>query len=258
MARAHRMKVLAGGMGKGMFFVSYSPSSSMSNYAYFTTTEPVTFEHFDGKGAMMDGASVLAYSWCQLTVWPGPAFVGLELFHAKMSGWGFSTPNISVDNGFTQIEYGDGLPLGFPDAALEFDIPPSPEHLDTRVKIAARDDSFVVILQGDVLFDFDKSVIKPEAEKPLTQAASAIRNALRRNARVLIDGFTDNVGTEPYNRDLSLKRAQAAAQWFTAHGYLPSSLMVPNGFGSLRPVAPNTDAAGRAKNRRVEIYIVNN
>jgi outer membrane protein OmpA-like peptidoglycan-associated protein len=252
------MNVLAGGMGKGMFFVSYSPSSSMSNYAYFTTPKPVNFEDFDGKGAMMDGASALVYAWCLLTVWPGPAFVGSELFNAKMSGWGFSTPNISVDNGITQIEYGNGLPVGFPDAALEFDIPPSADQLDPRVQITARDDSFVVILQGDVIFDFDKSDIKPQAYHPLTQAASAIRNALRRNSRVLIDGFTDNVGNEPYNKDLSLKRAQAAAQWFTAHGYLPSSLMVPNGFGSLRPVAPNTDTAGRAKNRRVEIYIVNN
>jgi outer membrane protein OmpA-like peptidoglycan-associated protein len=254
--RAQRLRVVGSGVGKG-FPVSYSPSSSMSNYAYFTTDQPVNFDDFDGVGARMIGGSAVLYSWCSLTLWAGPAYIGKGLATARMSGWGLATPNLGVDHGYTEIIYCDGDPVGVLETAVEIDIPTPPEQLDTRVQITVKDDSMVVILRGDVLFDFDKSAIKPEAKIPLTQAAAVIAAWRRPKSTVLVDGFTDNIGSDAYNLNLSKQRASAAAEWFTSRKYLPSTAIRSDGFGKLYPIAPNTDEAGRAKNRRVEIYVSN-
>jgi outer membrane protein OmpA-like peptidoglycan-associated protein len=263
--RAHRVKVLAGGFGKGMFLFSYSPDSSMSNYTYFCTREPVTFDDFDGVGAEIVGGSALFYSWSELTLYPGGLpifsreypFNERALMRARMSGWGISTPNISVDHGFTMVDYGGGDPLGVPETLPEINMAPAPEDLNAQVKIAAKDDSFVVILSGDVLFDFDKAEVKREGEILLTQAAAITRSARRKNSQVLIDGFTDNVGNHAYNADLSLRRARSTANWLIARKYLPASIIRTQGLGDSHPIAPNSDPAGRAKNRRVEMYVVN-
>jgi outer membrane protein OmpA-like peptidoglycan-associated protein len=254
--RAHRLRVLAGGVGKG-FLVQYSPQSSMSNYAYFSTHRPVNFDDFDDVGARLTGGSAVLYSWCSLTLWDGPAYVSPGLAWVRMSGWGVATPNIGMDHGVTHVIYGDGEPVGVPETVIELVTPPPPEQIDVHIKITMKDDSLVVILQGDVLFDFDKSEIKPAAVKPLTQAAAIIKSASRPGSVILINGHTDNVGTDDYNMKLSERRAKAVAQWFTSRKYLPDSIVKPQGFGKSNPVAPNTDPVGRAKNRRAEIYVSN-
>jgi|ERR1700730_11144953 outer membrane protein OmpA-like peptidoglycan-associated protein len=254
--RAHRLKVHAGGVGKG-FIIQYSPESSMSNYAYFNTYRPVNFDDFDGVGARMTGGSALLYSWCSLTLWDGPAYVGKGLAWARMSGWGVSTPNIGVDHGIATVVYGDGSPVGTPETVIELIIPPSPEEISVHVQITMKDDSFVVILRGDILFDFDKFDIKPEAVQALTQAGAVIKSASRPGAKILVNGHTDNVGTDDYNMKLSERRAKAVAEWFVSRKYFADSDFKPQGFGKTVPVAPNTDAVGRAKNRRVEIYVRN-
>src|SRR3712207_8320736 len=57
------------------------------------------------------------------------------------------------------------------------------------------------------------------------------------------------------NMSLSQKRAEAVAQWFFRRGHLKPSMVSAEGFGKANPIAPNTSPAGRAKNRRVEIYL---
>ena len=74
---------------------------------------------------------------------------------------------------------------------------------------------------------------------------------------IKLSGF-DSVGDDGYNMHLSEKRAEAVAQWFYKRGYLTSSVAKPQGFGKTNPAMPNTTAANRAKNRRVEIYVINN
>src|SRR6266446_5469198 len=83
--RAHRLRVRAGGVGQG-FVIQYSPRSSMSNYAYFSTYRLVNFEDFDGVGARLIGGSALLYSWTSLTLWDGPAYISRGLAFARMSG----------------------------------------------------------------------------------------------------------------------------------------------------------------------------
>jgi outer membrane protein OmpA-like peptidoglycan-associated protein len=130
--------------------------------------------------------------------------------------------------------------------------PPGPDP--EPIRVTSKDDSFVIILNGDVLFDFDKSDIKPAAVKVLDVAAKTIKSVWRDGSVVLVNGYTDNVGCDDYNLRLSERRAQAVAHWFPSRG-LPYSVMRPRGFGKKNPVAPNTGQADRAKNRRVEVFV---
>jgi outer membrane protein OmpA-like peptidoglycan-associated protein len=112
-------------------------------------------------------------------------------------------------------------------------------------------------LPSDILFDFDKSDIRASAETALKQAADMIRKDAR--GTVVIEGHTDSKGTPVYNQRLSERRAQSVQKWLVERESLRGTRFAPKGFGSTRPVAPNTkpdgsdDPEGRQKNRRVEI-----
>lgn len=112
-------------------------------------------------------------------------------------------------------------------------------------------------LSSDVLFDFDKAELKPEADGELQKAADIIRQ--KGKGLILITGYTDSKGTDAYNKRLSLARAQAVKNWFEAQGLHQN--YQTEGLGAANPVAPNTNddgsdnPEGRAKNRRVEIIV---
>lgn len=115
-----------------------------------------------------------------------------------------------------------------------------------------------VAMLGDVLFDFDKTAIRPAAEPTLQDIASLIKTSSA--GTVAIEGHTDSKGSASYNKDLSLRRAQAVAQWLTSHGVDKARLTV-KGLGDTQPIQSNRLAngadnpQGRAQNRRVEFVL---
>ncbi len=112
-------------------------------------------------------------------------------------------------------------------------------------------------LAADVLFDFDKAVLRSQAEATLKQAAAVLRDKARGPVR--IEGHTDAKGSDAYNQNLSVRRAEAVRQWFVEKEGLKGLTFTTRGFAAKNPVAPNTkkdgsdDPEGRQKNRRVEI-----
>ncbi len=110
-----------------------------------------------------------------------------------------------------------------------------------------------VTLKGDTLFDFDKSVVKPEGKKVL-DGLVAQANAL--NLEVIIAvGHADAVGTDAYNQKLSERRAAAVKAYLVSKG-VPANRVYTEGKGEKSPVADNKTKEGRAKNRRVEVEVV--
>lgn len=101
-----------------------------------------------------------------------------------------------------------------------------------------------------VYFDTDKADIKPESADSLAEMAKAINAG---KGTYLIVGHTDNQGDLSYNQTLSLKRATAVTAVLTGEYKIPAEKVIPVGVGMAAPLAPNTEEAGRAKNRRVEI-----
>jgi OOP family OmpA-OmpF porin len=110
-----------------------------------------------------------------------------------------------------------------------------------------------VTLAADALFDFDKSVIKPDAKTKLDDLVGKLKAI---NLEVIIAiGHTDSVGSDAYNQKLSLRRAEAVKAYMVSKGIEPNRIYT-EGKGEKQPIADNKTKAGRAKNRRVEIEVV--
>ena len=110
-----------------------------------------------------------------------------------------------------------------------------------------------VTFAADVLFDFDKSVIKPEGKSKLDDLATKVRGI---NLEVVIAiGHADSIGSDEYNQRLSVRRAEAVKAYMVSRGVEPNRVYT-EGKGEKQPVANNRTADGRAKNRRTEIEVI--
>ena len=103
-----------------------------------------------------------------------------------------------------------------------------------------------------LLYDFDSDVVKPTARQNLRALATSLEKYPESD--LLILGHTDSVGTDAYNKSLSVRRADAAAEYLVSRGVARSRIGT-GGLGEEEPVATNADAAGRRRNRRVEVAI---
>ena len=118
---------------------------------------------------------------------------------------------------------------------------------------------FQIELSGDVLFDFDKWDIRPEAEEALKNVAEVINTI--ESPKVKISGHTDSKGADDYNQQLSEKRAESVKKWLIENTEVDPEIIEISGYGESKPVEPNTNPdgsdnpEGRQKNRRVEIVV---
>jgi len=110
-----------------------------------------------------------------------------------------------------------------------------------------------VSLSADVLFDFDKSVVKPEGKAKLDDLVSKLKAV---NLEVIIAiGHTDSIGSKAYNQKLSVRRAEAVKAYLISKG-IAANRIYTEGKGEAQPVASNKTKDGRSKNRRVEVEVV--
>lgn len=122
------------------------------------------------------------------------------------------------------------------------------QRVGTKVRIA---------LSSDVLFDFDKDVLRAEAGPALEKVLVVLGSYPR--STVTVEGHSDNIGADDYNQRLSERRAKSVQTWLAAHG--ATNPISTRGWGESKPVVPNTlpngtdNPANRQKNRRVEITV---
>jgi outer membrane protein OmpA-like peptidoglycan-associated protein len=114
------------------------------------------------------------------------------------------------------------------------------------------EDTLLVHFNSDVLFDSGSAVLDSDGRSALEQAADVI-NDYRKTA-VVVQGHTDALGSEESNQTLSERRARAVANYLTNRGVDPGR-MTALGFGENAPVASNSSAYGRQKNRRVDVLL---
>jgi len=110
----------------------------------------------------------------------------------------------------------------------------------------------LMLTLGDVLLDTGKSELNSGADRKLDRLAQFLNE--HKDRRVQIDGFTDSVGTDAYNEQLSQRRADAVKAALLSRG-VDASRINSEGYGKAFPVAGNNDSAGRQMNRRVEVLI---
>ncbi len=112
----------------------------------------------------------------------------------------------------------------------------------------------VMNLGSDAIeFDFDKSMLRPENRELLSRIAGVLLTS--KGYRIQIYGHTDSVGTASYNQVLSERRAQAVSDYLVEAG-IENSIVSTKGFGKSNPLVSGTSSSARAKNRRVEIGVI--
>ncbi|MEO6602580.1 MAG: OmpA family protein [Polyangiaceae bacterium] len=119
-------------------------------------------------------------------------------------------------------------------------------------KVKEESRGVVITLSGSVLFATGKSDLLPIAQDKLGQVAKALND--QGFKAIVVQGYTDSVGSAADNDRLSLRRAQSVRDYLVTRG-VPSEKATAEGKGASNPVADNKTPDGRAENRRVEIVV---
>ena len=110
----------------------------------------------------------------------------------------------------------------------------------------------LIVSMPDVLFDFNKYTLKPEARERLARISGIV--LAYPDLKLQIEGFTDSIGSDEYNQQLSEKRAEAVRDYLVSNGVNMNNVAAV-GEGKADPIASNSTAAGRKLNRRVEMVV---
>ena len=110
----------------------------------------------------------------------------------------------------------------------------------------------LIVNMSDVLFDFNKYTLRPAAREKLAKISGIILS--HPGLTLEVDGYTDSIGSENYNLKLSEQRAGGVRDYLLGEGIAPDNITA-RGFGKDNPVSSNDNAAGRQKNRRVEMVV---
>ena len=108
----------------------------------------------------------------------------------------------------------------------------------------------------NILFDFDKYEVKPQYFAIIAKVAEYMRS--HPEARIVLAGHTDNIGTRDYNMKLSHRRASAVRDYLVTKEGIDPGRITLNGFGFDDPITSNETAQGRAQNRRVQGILIDN
>ena len=110
----------------------------------------------------------------------------------------------------------------------------------------------LIVNMSDVLFDTAKFSLRPAAREKLARVAGILEG--HPGLRMQVEGYTDSVGGDDYNQQLSEHRATSVRDYLTGAG-IPETSVTAKGFGKTEPVASNDTASGRQQNRRVELVV---
>lgn len=120
------------------------------------------------------------------------------------------------------------------------------------VSIRREGNNLILSMPELILFDFNKYAVKEGIKPSLETLAKALGE--NKDIKIKIDGYTDFIGSEGYNLELSVNRAKAIKSYLVNSGAIENNISI-EGYGKQNPVASNTTSEGRSRNRRVEFII---
>jgi outer membrane protein OmpA-like peptidoglycan-associated protein len=126
--------------------------------------------------------------------------------------------------------------------------------LAQTVELKQNTRGITIVLPASALFAPDQSTLLPEARSLLDPVIDVLLSILERERDLIVDGHTDSLGIDSDNVDFSQRRANAVRDYLVQRDY-PSDRIHSRGLGEQYPIADNTSADGRMKNRRIEIFI---
>lgn len=127
------------------------------------------------------------------------------------------------------------------------------ELVGTGVQVKEVNGQVYLIMPGNITFDTNEAYIKQSFQPVIVSIAKVLKEYDK--TFIQVNGYTDSTGNDAINNPLSVKRANAVANFLKIQG-VAANRIVANGFGSKNPIASNATAAGREQNRRVEIVLI--
>lgn len=121
------------------------------------------------------------------------------------------------------------------------------------VDIVRQGDNITLNMPDNITFGFDRAELQPQFYPVLDRLARTL--AEYDQTIVEVAGHTDSIGSESYNQELSVRRAEAVGNYLMSRGLMRDRFII-TGAGKTRPIASNETEAGRAQNRRVELTLV--
>lgn len=110
----------------------------------------------------------------------------------------------------------------------------------------------LIVTMSDVLFDFNKFTLKPEAREKLAKVSGIL--LAYPDLKLQVEGYTDNIGSDDYNQKLSTERADSVKDYLISQNVVADNISAA-GYGKSDPVADNSTSSGRAENRRVQLVV---
>ena len=127
-------------------------------------------------------------------------------------------------------------------------------ELNSALIQVSKDARGTIISMSDILFDVGKATLTQDLKTSLAKIAGIL--TIYKEAKVQVEGHTDNVGGEEYNQKLSEKRASNVLDFMVNPGGIDGSRLNSMGYGFTKPIADNATKEGRQKNRRVDLVIM--
>ncbi|WP_118133312.1 OmpA family protein [Oceanicella sp. SM1341] len=124
---------------------------------------------------------------------------------------------------------------------------------DTGATVTRENDRLLVSLPDGITFDTDSVALKPESRRAINELAQSLNEYP--SSYIDVIGHTDSTGADDYNQRLSERRAQAVASALVRRN-VNAARIESAGMGETDPIASNDTPSGRARNRRVEVYII--
>jgi outer membrane protein OmpA-like peptidoglycan-associated protein len=122
----------------------------------------------------------------------------------------------------------------------------------TGVSVTRVGNRIVLNMPSNITFPTDQAAVMPAFYPTLNSVALVMKKF--NQTLIDVNGYTDSTGSEAHNNELSQRRAESVASYLAAQGVDGRRFSV-NGYGEAQPIASNATEAGRAQNRRVEIYL---
>lgn len=227
--------------------------SSFFSFFIFVTTAQTTPPLNLPKDAKIDGSIISMRTKLPLNN-------ELIVFKSQKNGNEFQALSDTSGKYSTRLPAGDKYSffiLGFKDSTNNdvLDIPAlgATSFYRDPFNVNIEFDASKTFILENVEFDFGKATLKPESFKALDNFLDyLLRNP---NDKIELGGHTDNVGTEAKNKILSLERAKSIVAYLISKG-IAADRLTSKGYGSMEPIEENSTEAGRQKNRRTEVKIL--
>ena len=127
------------------------------------------------------------------------------------------------------------------------------ELVGTGVQVKEVNGQIYLIMPGNITFDTNEAFIKQSFQPVIVSIAKVLKEYNK--TFIQVNGYTDSTGNDAINNPLSVKRANAVADFLKVQG-VAANRLIANGYGSANPIASNATASGREQNRRVEIVLI--